>query len=54
MTDVNYPSPAIAASDSWVAIPWPKTAPAIRGGTEGDIGPILGHCPARFDASLAA
>lgn len=54
MTDIHYPSPAIATSNSQVAVAGASSAPAIRGETDGGVGPILGRWSTRFETSLAA
>jgi len=52
MTDIHSPSPAAVCSNGTAAIGGLIPAPSIRG--EGDVGPALGHWPARFATSLAA
>ncbi|MCU4718921.1 hypothetical protein [Halapricum hydrolyticum] len=54
MTDVHYPSPAVATSNGTAAIEGLIPAPSICGEVAGDVGPILGRWSTRFAASLAA
>lgn len=54
MTDVYYPSPAVATSNGTAAITGLILAPSIRGEVAEGVGPILGRWSPRSAVSLAA
>jgi len=54
MTDVYYPSPAVATSNGTAAITGLIPTPLICGEVAEDVGPILGRWSPRFAVSLAA
>ncbi|MFB6188908.1 MAG: hypothetical protein ABEI57_03410 [Halapricum sp.] len=54
MTELHYPSSAIAPSNSQAEIEGLAVAPSIRGGTAGGAEVDLGHWSTRLPSSLAA